>query len=86
MVFLSDETIRRWSRPVTRIDASRRARAGAALLELTARLTEGKELGDDFMSLLGKVEKAGERVMSANFGTLGFRIHGDDRQTGGITV
>jgi hypothetical protein len=74
LVFLSDETIRRWSRPVTRIDASRRARAGAA------------QLGDDFMSLLGKVEKAGERVMSANFGTLGFRIHGDDRQTGGITV
>ena len=71
-VFLSDETIRRWAGPAMRIGASRRTRATAALLELTARLTEGKPLGDDFQALLGPVEPRGDRVWSANFGTLGF--------------
>lgn len=72
LVFLSDETIRRWAGPTTRIAASRRARAGAALMELSARMTQDVPLGNDFNALLGKVEKAGDRVWSENFGTLGF--------------
>jgi hypothetical protein len=71
-VFLSDETIRRWAGPVVRIGASRRTRATAALMELTARLTEGQPPGDDHQALLGQVESRGDRVWSANFGTLGF--------------
>ena len=72
LLFLSDETLRRWAGPVTRIGASRRTRAVAALMELTARLTEGQPLGEDFQALLGPVERRGERVWSTNFGTLGF--------------
>jgi len=71
-LFLSDATIRRWGGPRVRIGASRRARAMAALSELTSRRIAGKDIGDDFEPLLGKVT-AGEgfTVTSAKYGQLG---------------
>jgi hypothetical protein len=71
-LFLSDETIRRWGGPEIRIGASRRNRAMAALMELTARMTENKPLGNEFQSLLGNTEIRNGRVWSETFGTLGF--------------
>jgi hypothetical protein len=71
-LFLSDETIRRWCGPATRIGASRRARATAALLALSALSAEGQESAGEFSDLLGKTGLAGGRATSGHFGTLGF--------------
>lgn len=71
-IFLSDATIRRWAGPVTRIGASRRNRALAALNELSCRgiIPCGKE--DDFAPLLGRVAMLNGRAISENYGSAEF--------------
>lgn len=71
-IFLSDATIRRWAGPELRIAASRRTRAVAALGELTSQALSGEELTDDFSPLLGDSVWKNERVVSLNYGSLGF--------------
>ncbi|QQL44845.1 hypothetical protein [Sulfuriroseicoccus oceanibius] len=70
--FLSDACIRRWCGPRVRIGASRRIRAAVALKQLAAQqLTDGK-LSDDYAPLLGEIAWNDGRVVSGNFGSLGF--------------
>lgn len=71
-LFISDETIRRWCGPESRIGASRRARATAALLDLTASSIDGKAPADTYAALLGKVSSSGGRIHSETHGSLGF--------------
>ncbi|MCB1130564.1 MAG: hypothetical protein KDN05_05500 [Verrucomicrobiae bacterium] len=71
-VFLSDAAIRRWCGPETRIGASRRNRALAALNELTSRSISGTGAGDDFAPLLGKVEIQAGRAISERHGSAEF--------------
>jgi hypothetical protein len=71
-VFLSDAAIRRWCGPELRIGASRRTRAAAALMALTARMQDGGEPGDEFAPLLGGIESRNGRLISAVHGSLGF--------------
>ena len=73
-LFLSDATIRRWGGPRMRIAASRRARAIAALEELTAAQIAGAELGQHYAPLLGELSVAdgSKTVRSERFGSLDF--------------
>lgn len=71
--FFSDAAIRRWAGPVTRIGASRRNRALAALNELTCReISESSADADEFSPLLGRVKTVGGRSVSETFGSAEF--------------
>ncbi|MEP4079868.1 hypothetical protein [Haloferula sp.] len=71
-VFLSDATIRRWAGPETRIGASRRTRALAAMAESSSRVIEEEKLEDSYEDLLGKVSHEGGRVLSSRYGSMEF--------------
>lgn len=71
-VFISDACLRRWAGPKVRIAASRRSRALAALGQVTSGVLAGKELSQDYRSLLGVVTEAEGRVISERYGSLGF--------------
>lgn len=71
-LFISDETIRRWCGPESRIGASRRARAAAALLDLTAAARDGDAPGDAFAALLGATKTTGGMVHSEHYASLAF--------------
>lgn len=71
-LFLSDATIRRWAGPVTRIGASRRNRALAALNELTCRELADCGRQEDYAALLGRVAMMDGRVISERYGSAGF--------------
>ncbi len=71
-IFLSDETIRRWAGPETRIATSRRNRALAALNELTSRGISGQNDGEGYEALLGEVRLEDGRARSTRFGHSGF--------------
>lgn len=71
-LFISDQTIRRWCGPESRIGASRRARATAALLDLTTSSIEGSPLQDTYKTILGKVSCSSGKVISEVHGSLGF--------------
>ncbi len=72
-IFLSDAAIRRWAGPVTRIGASRRNRALAALNELTCRTITGNEEDlQEYAPLLGRVVISEGRAVSEQYGTAEF--------------
>ncbi len=71
-VFISDACLRRWSGPKVRIAASRRSRALAALAGLTSESIKGQDLSPRFEPLLGRVEQSEGRILSENYGSLGF--------------
>ena len=72
-IFLSDATIRRWAGPLTRIGASRRNRALAALNELTCRKLSGSDQDfDEYEPLLGRVAMVEGRAISEHYGSAEF--------------
>lgn len=70
--FLSDATIRRWAGPVTRIGASRRNRALAALNELTCRGLSRYGKQEDYSAMLGRVAMVNGRAISEHYGSAEF--------------
>jgi len=71
-IFLSDETIRRWSGPKTRIGASRRTRAAAALGKLTSQKINNEKLTTDLSPLLGETTSNKNQIQSQTFNNLNF--------------